>query len=186
MEDIKTINVFDFDDTIVRAPGYTNKKAVEKSHPEITFSDPMSFYDHSKSLCEEIHNIQVIEPVYKEWKKGIEDKNTLTVLITHRVKELQPEVFSILNKRDMKFDRSYFLGRTTDKPSILKEILDAHPEVKRVRVFEDSIQQVYLYQRFFEENKISGIELEMHIVDKSRMYRISNFKLTNERRIRLI
>lgn len=186
MENIKTINIFDFDETFVRAPGYTNKKSVEKEHPELKFDAPMHFYDHSKSLCEDIHHIQIIEPVYNEWKKSIDDPTVINVLITHRVKELQPEVFSILNKRNVQFDRTYFLGRTVEKPVILEEILSEYSEIKKVRVFEDSIQQLNLYQNFFKKNNIIDIELEMYIVDKSKMYNISNFELSNESSIKLI
>lgn len=186
MNVIKTINVFDFDETLVRCPTFSSKKIIEKEYPDIKFEDPMSFYDNEKSLCENLYHIQVIEPVYEEWKNSINDPNSLTVLITNRKKELEKIVLSILDKRNIQFDRTYFLGRTKNKSSILEMILNSHPEIEKVRVFEDSIQQLDLYQKFFKNNKKYKIRLEMYIVDKSRLFKISNFNLTNEKRIRLL
>lgn len=185
MEHIKTINVFDFDETIVRVPSYTSKKHVEKTHGKISFDSPYAFYDHSSSLDEDIHHIQLIEPVYKEWKKSDSDETALTVLITHRVSDLKGEVKSILDNRGLFFDRYHFLGRVKKKSMIIEKLLLECPNVKKVRVFEDSIHQLDVYQSFFKENKVKA-KLEMYIVDKSKMYRLNKLQISEETRIKLI
>lgn len=185
MRKIKTINIFDFDETFVRAPSYTGKHTAEKSTPGLIFNSPYEYYDHPTSLNEDLHNIQIIEPVYLEWKKSKKDEFALTVLITHRINDLKNEVIQILNKREVIFDKHYFLGRVRKKTEVLKKLLEDNPEVKIVRVFEDSVQQLEIYQKFFKEEK-SKVKLQMYIVDKSRMYRLNKLTISKEIRIKLI
>lgn len=185
MDHIKTINVFDFDETIFRVPSYTSKKHAESEHKGVTFETPYEFYDHPVSLNEDLHHIQMIEPVYKAWKKSNEDPSCLTVLITHRVSDLKGEVKAILDNRGMYFDRYHFLGRVKKKSMIIEKLLTECPKVKTVRVFEDSIHQLDVYQKFFKENKVKA-KLEMYIVDKSKMYRLNKLQISEETRIKLI
>lgn len=192
MSTIKTLQIFDFDETVVRAPGYTSKKQVETD--DTKFNEPYEFYDHPLSLSESAHNIQLISPVYEAWKKGSENSTVYSVLITHRVKTLAEEVGDILNKRGVKFDRLFFLGRTTRKIDTAKELIDMFPDLETIEVYEDSIQQIFLYQTFFsrlnaervwKEGK-NELEIKIYIVDKSKTYRIKNIELSEEQRIKLI
>jgi len=192
MSIIKTLQIFDFDETIVRAPGYTSKKQVESK--ELQFNQPYEFYDHPKSLCEDTHNIQLISPVYDAWKNGSEDSTVYSVLITHRVQSLSEKVTSILNDRGVKLDKMFFLGRTKRKIDIAEELVKSLPSVVSIEIYEDSIQQIFAYQTFFarlntervwKEGK-NEIEIKIYIVDKSKTYRIENILLTEEKRIKLI
>ena len=187
MDKVTTLQIFDLDETFFRMPGYTSKKHVEKD--DLTFETPYSFYDHPLSLCEDSHNIQLIDAVYDFWKEGFAKPETASVLITHRVAELEPQVTSILDKRGIVFDKMFFLGRVTPKVDKVKELLIKLPNLTEIRVFEDSIEQLDKYQDFFEglnNSNYPHIEIKLYIVDKSKMYRIENFKLSEKTRIQLI
>ena len=191
MDKVTILQIFDLDETFFRMPGYTSKKHVEKE--DLKFDTPYSFYDHPASLCEESHNIQLISPVYDFWKQGFADPEIASVLITHRVAALENKVSEILEKRGIEFDKMFFLGRKTDKVTKAEELLAKLPHLKEIRVFEDSIQQLDKYQSYFnyvnETLFIANeptLDVKLYIVDKSKMYRIQNFKLSEETRIKLI
>lgn len=192
MERITTLQIFDFDETLVRAPSYTSKKQVESD--QLKFGSPYEFYDHPKSLCENTHNIQLISPVYDAWRRGSDDSATFSALITHRVKSLSAEVGEILKNRAISFGSMFFLGREKNKTEIAEELLNTFPNLEKIEIYEDSIQQIFLYQTFFsrENNKriwrdgLSKLEVAVYIVDKSRVFKIEDLKLTDEKKIKLI
>lgn len=188
MNKIKVLQVFDLDETFFRMPGYTSKKSVESE--DLKFSHPYDFYDHPASLCEEAHNIQLIGPVYAAWKKGHLDPEQATVLITHRVEELREEVSKILARREIEFDSSFFLGRKTSKADTLLALINSYPHLDEIYIYEDSIQQLDIYQKLEKKLIVSSNRIypkfHMYIVDKSKMYKIKNIDLSEEQRIELI
>jgi len=172
-------------------PSYTSKKHVESDG--IVFETPYSFYDHPKSLCESTHHIQLIEPVYTAWKEAWGREDTHSVLITHRVDELREPVEEILNNRGVSFNEMHFLGRTSQKIDTTAKIMESMLNLEKVEVFEDSIAQIYDYQEFFklindERDRLgmTQLSIEIHIVDKSRVFCIENVKISQKRSIVLI
>jgi hypothetical protein len=195
MKDITKIFVFDFDETLFRMPGYTDRFSVERLNPELDFPDPYSFYDHPSSMDPEIHNIQLIEPVYDDWLRASKDPTAITILITHRIEELKHCVDHLLEKYGISFDRCYFLGRKTEKILILKSELEKTPTIKEIRVYEDSLEQLKKYQQFFHEYVLtiqrsatslsSLMTLNMQLVDKSKVISLHSFTAGESRRIEL-
>lgn len=195
MKDITKIFVFDFDETLFRMPGYTDRFSVERLYPELSFPDAYSFYDHPSSMDPEIHNIQLIGPVYDDWLAASNDPEAITVLITHRTEELRPCAERILAQYGITFDRSYFLGRKTEKVSVLKSELERLPNINEVSVYEDSLEQLNKYQKFFYEytakiqrsiTSLSDlITLNMQFVDKSKVISLYDFSTGGSRRIEL-
>ena len=189
MERVTQFKVFDFDETIFRMPGYTGKIQSETS--ELKFTHPYDFYDHPSSLSDSIYNIQLIKPVYEAWKRGHEQKNTISVLITHRVESLKPEVTAILDKYGLSFDETFFLGRKSNKSETVRGLISKYPSVSKIDIYEDSIQQIADYQSFFKTfnstiSELSKIKYKTYIVDKSRVYRIKKVNLSEESKIELI
>lgn len=191
MDKITRLQVFDFDDTLFRIPTYTSKIHIEALG--YGFADPYEFYDHEISLDESLHNIQLIGPVYDAWKEGKEDPSCMQLLITHRVVEVEEAVMKVLDARNMSFDRIFILGRKTEKVDSMKEIIKVLPNLETIEIYEDSIDQIIRYQEFFQYlNELLYInnkpcpESKIYIVDKSKMYRIENVKLSEKKRITLI
>lgn len=196
MNEITRILVFDFDETLFRMPGYTDRFSVERLYPELTFPTPYSFYDHPTSMDPSIHNIQLIGAVYEDWKKASQEKNTRTILITHRTEELRPCAEKLLDKHEIVFDESYFLGRLSEKIQTLEKELSLLPNVKDIVIYEDSMEQLIKYQEFFYEytriihrsfTSLSDlVTLEINFVDKSKVISIYDFSAGQPRRIELI
>ena len=191
MNEIKTLKIFDLDETILRVPGFNSKKYVAQAG--YSFDHAYDFYDHPISLSDELHTIQVISPVFEEWREGHEDPATFCALITHRKKQLTDTVIALLEARKMYFDKHFFLGRIHRKIDSTQEMLDQLPNIEEIRVFEDSIDQLAEYQTYFNtlnsKRKWSGLkeyDIKLYIVDKSKMFRIQDFTISDERRIKLL
>lgn len=195
MNEITRILVFDFDETLFRMPGYTDRFSVERINPDLSFPTPYSFYDHSSSMDPEIHNIQIIGPVYEDWKEASNDPTARTILITHRTEELRPYAERLLKMHGIVFDESYFLGRVSEKTSILEKELLHLPNIKEISIYEDSLEQLRRYQDFFYTqvarrntpiSKLSDlITLDMQLVDKAKVIQLYDFNAGNSRRIQL-
>lgn len=195
MTQIKRLQIFDLDDTLLRVPSYTSKKHVESLG--YGFSGPYEYYDHPISLDEGINNIQLIEPVYEDWKNGKTDPQCMQILITHRVESLADVVKEVLKNRGIEFDQYFFLGRVTPKWETTREIVRSLSNLEEIEVYEDSVHQIAEYQEFFNrENNIRWLtqphgsipyfKTKICIVDKSKTYTIDNLRLSNEKKIRLI
>jgi hypothetical protein len=194
MNEITKILVFDFDETLFRMPGYTDRFSVERLNPDLNFPTPYSFYDHPKSMDPEIHNIQIIGPVYEDWKAASKDPTARTILITHRTEELRPCAEHLLKIHGIVFDEMYFLGRASEKIEILEKELNTLPNVKEISVYEDSLEQLRKYQDFFYEkvarkNKLTTLDdliiLDMQFVDKSKVIQLYDFSAGKSRKIEL-
>jgi hypothetical protein len=148
----------------------------------------------------EIHNIQLIGPVYEDWKAASEDPTARTILITHRIEELRHCAEHLLKMHGIVFDETYFLGRASEKIAILEKELGNLPNVKEISIYEDSLEQLIKYQDFYYEY-VSGeyksgfnsaedfferfIFLNMQFVDKSKVINLSDFSTGQSRRIQL-
>ena len=191
MDKITRLQVFDFDDTLFRIPTYTSKTHLEGLG--FKFNDPYEFYDHNISLDESLHNIQLIGPVYDAWKEGKDDPSCMQILITHRVVAVEEALMKVLDARNMSFDRIFILSRKTEKVDSMKEIINILPNLKKIEIYEDSIDQIIKYQEFGNRfnnllylSKKPYLGIKIYIVDKSTMYQIENVQLSEKKRIVLI
>lgn len=188
MKKINELYIFDLDETLLRVPSYTDKFAIERLNPDISFNTPYEFYDHPLSLCDKINNIQLIEPIYREWEEANADLTCGHVLITHRAFSQKNTVLDLLKRKGVLFDHTYFLGRASAKSNCLHYILNEVyyiEEIKKIKIFEDSIDQIAKYQQYFSESDYD-IDVEYWIVDKARVFRIGEVQLSDKKRITLI
>lgn len=196
MKNITQLFVFDFDETLFRMPGYTDRFSVERINPDLTFPTPYSFYDSPTSMDPKIHNIQLIDPVYKDWLAASQDSTARTILVTHRTEKLRKYAEILLDQHKIKFDESYFLGRLSEKILILEKELSYLPDIKNIIIYEDSLEQLIKYQKFYYEytniihRSLSTLDnlitIEMKFVDKSSVISLYDFKVSDSKRIELI
>ena len=182
------LSIFDLDDTLLRIPSYTSKKFLDTYLGHTYLDTPYSFYDNEVSLDESIFDIYLIEPVFKAWEESYVDLNSSPVLITHRSDKLQKLVLDLLAKRGIYFDKSYFLGRKLDKIEIVDQLLNSEfncENLTRIKIFEDSIDQIFKYQQYFKSKNLA-IDIDYWIVDKSRIFKINEVSLTHKQKIKLI
>jgi hypothetical protein len=185
---ISELSIFDLDDTILRIPSYTSKKFLDTYLGHTYLDTPYSFYDNEVSLDESIFDIYLIEPVVSAWREAYDNDKSAPILITHRSAKLEEQITDLLAKRGILFDKSYFLGRKIEKIEVLDQLLSGELDLEyltRIKIFEDSIDQIFKYQQYFKSKNLA-IDIEYWIVDKSRVFKISEVSLTNKQKIKLI
>ena len=153
------INIFDFDETLYRVPGFTCSEA--------TGLKPYDWFDSPKSLQPPVHVIPIINVIENTWNK--ESNN---YLITHRVQACKSTILELLEKSGCVFCDTYFLGRGEAKSMKILEILDKHPKAKSLTIYEDSLWEIIQYAQVLQD-EASNLEINFVFVDKSKVIKLS-------------
>lgn len=155
MKNVEHINVFDFDETLFRVPGFTSPEASELT--------PYEWFDSPKSLAKEF-NIRGIANTIEKTKEDCHN-----MLVTHRVQATKNRVMEILHDSGIRFNEVHFLGRGSQKAeTVLDAIRNMDP--KSVTIFEDSLWEIISYTAYFLDAGINGsIDFRFYFVDKSKI-----------------
>ena len=176
---MEKLQIFDLDDTLLRIPTFA---AVPPAKAKYQYLDnPYQFYDSVESLDYKKYNIQLIEPVYEKYLEAKD--SSYQALITHRVKELYSKLKFILKALDFDFNQVEMLGRKSKKAKIVNKILDRIETIKEIEIFEDSLVQINEYQKYLKLKE--GQTLTFWFVDKSKIFKLGNITISEEKRIKL-
>lgn len=156
MEKTSHLNIFDFDETLFRVPSYASSEA-KGLEPYLWFDSPDSLA--SKFPIRGIAN--TIERI---------EQDCINVMITHRVKACQSRVLDILADHDIRFDKTFFLGRDSKKAELAVNLIREF-EIDSISIFEDSLWEIIQYTKEFLDSGLS-IDIEFFFVDKSKIIRI--------------
>lgn len=155
------INVFDFDETLYRVPGFTCAEAVGKK--------PYEWFDDPKSLENRETIFPILNTIEKTWGENSKYEN---YLITHRVLACKDAILKLLDKSACLFHRVYFLGREESKAMKLLEILDMNPQAKSLTIYEDSMWEIIQYAQILAD-EAPELEINFVFVDKSKVIKLS-------------
>ena len=156
MEKRTHLNIFDFDETLFRVPSYASSEAYGL--------EPYQWFDSPQSLSQKFP-IRGIGNTIERTSDGC-----LNFLVTHRVKSCQSEVFRLLGEHDIRFDKTYFLGRGSTKGELAVDLIREF-EIESLTIFEDSLWEIIQYTKAFLDAGLS-IDIEFFFVDKSKIIRI--------------
>ena len=149
---IKKIDIFDFDDTLVYSPCPNQAKKILAKHNaktgekvKINF-DPNSYWENPKSLEPPIVPkptpfIMLNHKVSVDYFNSQRDPQRLTVVMTGRSKPLRPQVKRILDDFNMHPDRLYLMSN--EKPTVdskieqIAQLLDEFPHVQEIEIWDD-------------------------------------------------
>ena len=156
MENGPHINIFDFDETLFRVPGYTCSEAKGM--------EPYEWFDSPDSLSKKFN----IKGIANTIERTGDD--CLNYLVTHRVKACESAVLDLLSEYNIRFDKTYFLGRGSDKAETVIELIRT-TGAGSITVFEDSLWEIIKYTSYFLD---IGLNLKVNFVfvDKSRVIKI--------------
>lgn len=163
---MKTIlNVYDFDDTLVKSPQPTSALAIDKIHSlqrnrymmepslEAIEKDFVKWWDSEISLDANYFNFATNLPVWKHYMDAKKNPNALNILISHRKPNLSNKIKEILINLGYDLDAHYFGGRTDrTKADILLDVLDNYPNVSHVEFHEDEILHLQEYEKTLQEH----------------------------------
>jgi len=156
MEKAQHINIFDFDETLFRVPGYTCSEAKGKS--------PYEWFDSAESLDRKFNICGIANTIEQARADG------LNYLITHRVKACQPKVLDLLAEYKIRFEKTYFLGRAGDKAEIAIDLI-RETEADSITIYEDSLWEIIKYTSWFLDAGLT-IDINFIFIDKSRVITI--------------
>jgi hypothetical protein len=157
MENGPHINIFDFDETLFRVPGYTCSEAKGM--------EPYQWFDSPESLSKKF-NIRGIANTIE--RTG---DDCLNYLVTHRVKECESAVLDLLAEYNIRFDKTYFLGRGSDKAETVIDLIRT-VGAESITIFEDSLWEIIQYTSYFLDIGLN-IKVDFVFIDKSRVIKIN-------------
>jgi hypothetical protein len=156
MEKQTHLNIFDFDETLFRVPGYVSSEAAGL--------EPYQWFDSPDSLSQKFPIRGISNTINRTFDSG------LNFLVTHRVKQCQAEVFRLLGEHNIRFDKTYFLGRGSTKGALAVDLIREF-EIESLTIFEDSLWEIIQYTKAFLDAGLS-IDIEFFFVDKSKIIKI--------------
>ena len=113
----------------------------------------------------EVFDIQKNDWVYDQWKEAREMEDTLVIMMTGRIKKLEPHVKAILEKHGMEFDRYYFnFGGTTlsFKIKVFESLLDEFKNTEDLTMYDDRVEHIGPFMRWGEMiKKTKGIKVNV-------------------------
>lgn len=173
----KTVNIYDFDECLIRTPGYqvhTNPN----DHIYTWFDSPMS-------LDIEKYNIYCVGNVMNDIKER-KAKGEPVCLVSQRVEELRPDILKIFGVFGIEVDEIHLLGRKQEKGLIMRELVEKH-QAGCVRVFDDSLAELHSYSTYrkkdFTHTPWGDLFIEFYYVDHSKVLRINDPEIYHADRI---
>jgi hypothetical protein len=158
MKNWKKLCVWDFDGTLLDTPLPEDGKKIYK---EKTGKDwpHVGWWGQPMSLDSNIFDIPVIESVIKDYKKEISNTDTMVVMVTGRMKKLSDLVKKLLDEKGLKFhEYHYNNGGSTDvaKKKTFDQILSQHPSIKEVKLWDDRLEHIPIFQVWGDDKIESG------------------------------
>jgi hypothetical protein len=157
MEKITKLSIFDFDGTLIMSPlPDTGKIEYEKKTGQPW--PHKGWWGQADSLNTEIFDMPVIDSVISDYKTEKSNTNTLTVLLTGRMKKLAPSVEKVLRKNSLSFNEYHYNnGGSTDvfKIKTLDDLIKKYPDVE-VEMWEDRLEHVSIFEQWGKEKALSG------------------------------
>lgn len=158
MENVTRINVFDFDETLFRVPGYTSEEAKGM--------EPYEWFDSPASLAEKF-NIRGIQNTIDSTKQDCH-----SMLVTHRVPATKSRVMEILHENNLMFNEVHFLGRGSQKAETVLDAIRTLDPISVV-IYEDSLWEIISYTAYFLDAGLNGsVDFVFYFVDKSKIIKI--------------
>ena len=143
-----TLNVFDFDGTLMDSPMPNPGK---EKYKEITGNDwpHKGWWGRIDSL--KPFDIKPIEKTAQLYNEYSVIPNSVNVLMTNRLAKFESVVKEKLSGLYI-FDYYDFKNDNREKPERIKEILKNNPTIDTINIFDDMDEQIERFNRFKDEN----------------------------------
>lgn len=156
---IKKLRVFDFDGTLFNSP-----------EPPSWWEDKDGWWGDAQSLKppaldEKPADSWWIGSTVTAVQEGNADPETYVVLLTGRKRDVfSGRVHELIRQKGLEFDEVHLTDQPDTQAFKTKEIgriLDEHPKIERVDLWEDMVRMVRPYRAVVEKE---GVEFELHKV----------------------
>ena len=166
-ENIIKLDIFDFDGTLINTelPDSGKKIWKQKTNQDWPYK---GFWGRIESMSDIFDN-KVIPETLEGYKKSITNPNSLTVLMTGRLKKVfENRIHELLKEKGLdEFNKYYFNtgGNTFDiKIKQIEELLSQYPDIQVVEIWEDRLEHIKKFKEYFEKEH-SDIELKINHIE---------------------
>jgi hypothetical protein len=165
MKEITTLSVFDFDGTLIDSPMPDTGRAEyeQKTGKPWPYQ---GWWGRAESLDMNVFEINPIPSVIADYKTEKADPNTSVIMLTGRMQKLSDKVMAILKANGLEFDGYYFnRGGSTDVEKIrtLNKVLDEQPSIKVVKMWDDRLEHIPIFEQWGKEKVESGVLEDFNI-----------------------
>jgi len=150
LKNIIILNIFDFDNTLMRTPVRKIGIKMWEDHYKTKYPSK-NWWGRPESLDPMVFNdyIKPNNSILSEFKKDINKKNVWTIMLTHRLPELSNIVEYYLNLFNIKFDdylyrRSFFLSKADD----INDYIPKFPNLKEINIWEDRKEEIDIIKKW--------------------------------------
>ena len=150
--------VFDLDGTLIRSPLPDTGRALFESKTGKPWPHK-GWWAQPDSLNMEIFDIPTNPEVVAEFHVEKGNPNAVVILMTGRLTRLGEHVKAICDSKKLEFDGYFFnTGGSTDVVKIkqLNDLLDKHPQINVVKMFEDRLSHVVIFEEWGKNHCLSG------------------------------
>jgi len=159
MNNIKKLQVFDFDGTLYRNPQPNPVLYDNKTFGKITNSYNGNGYGWHHNVITlnpkyaTVNNF--IQPTVDAAKNAIHDKDTMTIMMTGRLEEFRPLIEKLLIEKELFFDR-ILLKPSEDyttfnyKIGVIEKILKDNPNILEVTIWDDRDSHIKYFTKWAE------------------------------------
>jgi hypothetical protein len=184
---MKTLVIWDFDDTIIRTPGPESFKYLLDQNI-INLNDinnnRFTFWNNPLSLDTNYFQLVAKKPAIDFWNYNFKN-NYDQILITNRSTNMLSSIENILNILNIHMSGGLYSGSdNTGKINVLKKIIEKNNYNKFIFI-EDSIYNLQDYQNFMK--KYNFINYELYFINTHSMCKIEGNlpKLSNYKDVKL-
>lgn len=141
---ITTLNVFDFDGTLIDSPTPEVGKQMYKQITGINYPHK-GWWGQLDSLSPfNLKPLSITQKYYSELKNK---PNSLTILMTNRLAKFE-DIIKEKIKGIYDFDMLNFKTNQKEKPERIIDILEKYPTINTINIFDDMDEQINLFNEF--------------------------------------
>lgn len=146
------LDVFDFDSTLVNTPmeGDDTKQMWADYHGVEKWPF-LAWWTRKESLDMDVFEFPTNPEIIRAYKKSKADPDSLTIMLTGRVIELEPQVKAILNSYGLTFDEYFFKeGGLTEhsKMQHMVNMVDKYPTIDSIEMWDDRVDHIPKFERW--------------------------------------
>jgi hypothetical protein len=140
MNKIKKIIFIDFDGTLANSPLPEQGKVIWEKKKKEKYPH-IGWWGKPESLDTTVFKIDLIPNIEKIVRKGIFDSDTYTVLLSSRMKKLEPSVVTVLNNHNIRFDRIDLKDDNKTKGEKVLDYIGNFPDLETIEVYDDNYER---------------------------------------------
>jgi len=165
-ENVTKISIFDFDGTLMNTP---HPEEGKKQWEEFTGEKypHVGWWSKPESLDDAVFDIQPIQSTVSDYKKEINDPNTLVIMLTGRLPHQAEQIEELLSLHNIYFDEYHYKGNgdtLNSKLNTIQSLLNRFPSVNEIEMWEDREPHAIEFDRWGKEK---GIDLYVNLVNST-------------------